>query len=127
MPDVSCASQPIDRSAKSLMLLQVKRTIKVVTRQKVNSNKPPIQEGFPMRDWSIEIYLVNENDNTLVPATCFEKVTWRLHETFGDRANQSTHVACYERAQVQGGEHQIAHDLNFQSEKYESPHKIVRT
>jgi transcription initiation factor IIF auxiliary subunit len=42
-----------------------------------------------MREWSIEVYVVGPNDEQL-PATCFEKVTYRLHESFGKRANQST-------------------------------------
>lgn len=42
-----------------------------------------------MREWSIEVYVVGPNDEQL-PATCFEKVTYRLHESFGKRATQST-------------------------------------
>jgi len=42
-----------------------------------------------MREWSIEIYVVGSNDEQL-PATCFEKVTYRLHESFGKRATQRT-------------------------------------
>jgi len=42
-----------------------------------------------MREWSIEIYVVGPNDEQL-PATCFEKVTYRLHESFGKRATQRT-------------------------------------
>ena len=42
-----------------------------------------------MREWSIEIYIVGPNDE-LMPATCFEKVTYRLHESFGKRATQRT-------------------------------------
>jgi transcription initiation factor IIF auxiliary subunit len=43
-----------------------------------------------MREWSIEIYVVGPNDEQL-PATCFERVTYRLHESFGKRATQRTH------------------------------------
>ena len=50
---------------------------------------PSEVEGFPMREWSIEIYVVGANDE-LLPATCFETVTYRLHESFGKRAIQGT-------------------------------------
>lgn len=49
-------------------------------------------EGFPLRAWSIEIYLLNEHGEE-VPATLFDKVIYRLHPSFGDRANQSTFFA----------------------------------
>lgn len=45
-------------------------------------------EGFPLRSWSIEIYLLNEHGEE-VPATLFDKVIYRLHPSFGERANQS--------------------------------------
>lgn len=45
-------------------------------------------EGFPLRSWSIEIYLLNENGEQ-VSANLFDKVIYRLHPSFGDRANQS--------------------------------------
>jgi transcription initiation factor IIF auxiliary subunit len=45
-------------------------------------------EGFPLRSWSIEIYLLNENGEQ-VPANLFDKVVYRLHPSFGERANQS--------------------------------------
>lgn len=45
-------------------------------------------EGFPLRSWSIELYLLNEHGEE-VPATLFDKVIYRLHPSFGERANQS--------------------------------------
>lgn len=44
-------------------------------------------EGFPLRRWSIEIYLLNEHGEQ-VPANLFDKVTYKLHPSFGDRAIQ---------------------------------------
>jgi len=41
-----------------------------------------------MRNWHVEVYLVNETDQSLMPATVFEKVTYKLHESFGKRATQ---------------------------------------
>lgn len=45
-------------------------------------------EGYPMREWSIKIYVLGPNGEEL-PATCFDKATYKLHESFGPRAKQS--------------------------------------
>ncbi|TIA75003.1 transcription factor TFIIF complex subunit [Aureobasidium pullulans] len=113
----------------------IKRQIKLVTEQHVLPDVPSEVEGFPMREWSIEIYVVGPNDEQL-PATCFEKVTYRLHESFGKRATQHLKNPPF-RIQEQGwgefdmsivlqpfsqpkGEQTVFHDLNFQQERYES-------
>jgi hypothetical protein len=44
-------------------------------------------EGYPLRLWSIEVYVLNENGEQ-VPATLFDKVTYKLHPSFDDRAIQ---------------------------------------
>jgi transcription initiation factor IIF auxiliary subunit len=75
----------------------VKRTVRLVTEQHV-VNKDSGVEGFPLRSWSIEIYLVNEHGEQ-VPANVFDKVTYTLHPSFGDRAVQSTSLPlppCYQ-------------------------------
>lgn len=46
------------------------------------------QPGFPMREWSVEIWMLDDNDKQL-PATIFEKVTYELHPTF-PKPKQST-------------------------------------
>ena len=52
-----------------------------------NSDKPSGVEGFPLRQWSMEIYLLNERgeeiDNHLL-----EKATYKLHPSFEARATQ---------------------------------------
>lgn len=40
-----------------------------------------------MRRWNIEIFVQGPEGENL-PATCFEKVTYKLHESFGKRATQ---------------------------------------
>lgn len=50
-------------------------------------DKPSEVEGFPQRSWHIEVWLVNEK-GALVPATVFDRVTFHLHPSFGDRATQ---------------------------------------
>lgn len=45
-------------------------------------------EGFPMRQWSIEIWLLDENRNE-VAANVFEKAVYNLHPSF-EKNKQST-------------------------------------
>lgn len=60
-----------------------------------NSDKPSGVEGFPLRQWNIEIVLLNDHGDE-VPATVFEKVTYKLHPSFDKRATQGTNaVSCY--------------------------------
>jgi transcription initiation factor IIF auxiliary subunit len=44
-------------------------------------------EGFPMRTWSIEIYLINDQGQEVV-ANCFDKAVYNLHPSF-ERPKQS--------------------------------------
>ncbi|EEA26146.1 transcription factor TFIIF complex subunit Tfg3 [Talaromyces marneffei ATCC 18224] len=114
----------------------VKRTVKLVTEQSIIQGKDSGVEGFPLRSWSIEIYLLNEHGEE-VPATVFDKVIYRLHPSFGDRANQTIKSPPF-RIQEEGWgefdmqiglfadkEHTISHDLNFQQSRYESKHTIT--
>ena len=41
-----------------------------------------------MRAWNIEVYLLNEHGEE-VPASVFEKATYKLHPSFGKRQAQS--------------------------------------
>jgi len=43
----------------------------------------PASEGYPMREWSIRVYLLGPNGDEL-PATIFDKVTYKLHPTFAN-------------------------------------------
>ena len=46
---------------------------------------------MPLRKWSIELHLVGPHGED-IPADCFEKVVYKLHETFGQRATQSGYI-----------------------------------
>ena len=99
-------------------------------------------EGHPMRQWSVSVYLVGpDGDN--VPATCFEKATYHLHESFGKRAKQIVKEAPFRIAEKgwgefdmsiiltpvgapKNGDQTLQHDLNFAQEEYESTHSVVR-
>ncbi|EGD96372.1 hypothetical protein TESG_03820 [Trichophyton tonsurans CBS 112818] len=49
-------------------------------------------EGFPLRQWSVEIHLLNDHGEP-VPASVFPKVTYHLHPSFEQRATQIEQVA----------------------------------
>jgi len=94
-----------------------------------------------MREWSIEIYIVGE-DGTQLPASAFEKVTYKLHESFGKRATQTVRQPPFKIQEEgwgefemlitltpvgnpKGGESVNVHDLNFAQEMYESFHSVT--
>lgn len=58
---------------------------------KHNSDKPAEMEGFPMKSWSIEIFVLDEAGNEK-PANCFTKAVYNLHPTFPNPV-QSTSLA----------------------------------
>ncbi|KAL9076862.1 MAG: hypothetical protein Q9157_003529 [Trypethelium eluteriae] len=105
----------------------------------VNSDEPQEVEGYPMRTWSIEVYLIDETGND-VEANIFEKATYKLHPTFGKRATQTFRdppfriqekgwgefdLSVILTAINKGGEHTIEHDLNFTNERYEAKHTLT--
>jgi transcription initiation factor IIF auxiliary subunit len=94
-----------------------------------------------MRSWEISIYLVSP-DGTELPADCYEKVTYNLHESFGKRQKQTFKNAPFEIKEKgwgefdmtitltpvgapKGGDQLLQHDLNFQQERYEATHAMV--
>ena len=94
-----------------------------------------------MRSWEISIYLVG-SDGEEIPASCYEKATYVLHESFGKRMKQTFKAPPFTIKEKgwgefdmtitltpignpKGGDHTIQHDLNFQQERYESTHSVV--
>ncbi|AQZ15068.1 TAF14 (YPL129W) [Zygosaccharomyces parabailii] len=118
------------------MVASVKRTIRIKTSQHVLPDLPPV-ENFPMRQWSIEIVMLDEEGKE-IPATIFDKVVYHLHPTFANPNRTFTEqpfkiveqgwggfpldisVFLLEKA----GERKITHDLNFLQEAYEIDHAI---
>lgn len=45
------------------------------------SNKPAQMEGFPMKEWTVEIYILDQ-DGKEKPARCFTKAVYHLHPSF---------------------------------------------
>lgn len=97
-----------------------------------------------MREWSISIYLVGPEGEQL-PATCFEKATYHLHESFGPKRAKQTFknapftinekgwgefdmiIQLTPVGSPKNGDASLQHDLNFQQEEYESTHSVVRS
>lgn len=112
--------------------------MKLVTQQSVMHDVPPVSEGFPMRRWSIKVLLVHAQTGAEMPATVFEKVTYKLHPTFANpnRALKKPPFVIEEEGWGEfdmdvvltmadkAGEHVVRHDLNFQTEKYETTHVL---
>ncbi|KAF2709945.1 transcription initiation factor-like protein subunit [Pleomassaria siparia CBS 279.74] len=104
----------------------------------MRSDEPSQVEGYPMREWSIEIFLLDEGGNE-VTANVFEKVTYNLHPSF--EKNKQVFKKPPFRIQEKGwgefemsivlsgllknGDHTLDHDLNFQSERYEAVHWVT--
>lgn len=116
----------------------VKRTVKFITEQRV-IDKPSGVEGFPLRQWNIEIVLLNDHGEEM-PAAVFEKVTYKLHPSFDKRATQvfkrppfrieeegwgEFDMEIVLSSLEKGGDHSLAHDLNFQAERYEAKHQLT--
>lgn len=50
---------------------------------KPNSNKPAVNEGFPMKEWTVEVYILDQ-DGKEKPARCFTKAVYHLHPSFAN-------------------------------------------
>jgi transcription initiation factor TFIID/TFIIF subunit len=115
----------------------VERKVKVVTEQKVIDKPSPVEE-FPMREWSIRVFILDEAGNEQ-PADVFTKVVYNLHPTF-ENPTQTFVKAPFACTNEGWGEFEIGidcyttektklapivHDLNFQQNKYESTHSVV--
>lgn len=115
----------------------VKRTIRITTKQSILEDLPPAQEGFPMRKWSIEVHALGP-DGSELPAVMFDKATYKLHPTFVNptRVVKTPPFLIEEQGwgefdlsvtlhTVGGGDHVLAHDLNFSKNVYIVDHEIT--
>ncbi|POS70551.1 transcription initiation factor TFIID subunit 14 [Diaporthe helianthi] len=113
------------------------RKIKLVTEQNV-IDKPAMQEGFPMRKWSVEIYLLDPQGKQH-KADCFQKVVYNLHpsfenpvQTFTDAPFKCENEGWGEFEMVidlyytdKSGKISVPHDLNFQKNHYEDVRDVT--
>lgn len=116
----------------------VEREIKLVTEQNIMPDKPQQVEGFPMREWSIEVYLVDQSGKK-VPAKCFTKVVYNLHSSFANPTQTFTEppFRCSNEGwgefemsidlytTEKGGKTSVVHDLNFAKPTYEISQKVT--
>jgi transcription initiation factor IIF auxiliary subunit len=114
----------------------VERKIKIVTEQH-NINKPAVNEGFPMKEWTVEIYIIDQ-DGKEKPAKCFTKAVYHLHpsfdnpdQTFTEPPFKCTNEGWGEFEMTidvytteKGGKHTFVHDLNFAAPQYDVVHSI---
>ncbi|RVD88537.1 uncharacterized protein DFL_002719 [Arthrobotrys flagrans] len=113
-------------------MTEVKRKVRLTTTQSVLEGAKPVAEGFPMREWSIVIHLLDEKGNE-VTANCFDKVTYKLHPTFqnpnrvikrppfklSEQGWGEFDMEIVLHTAEKGGDHTIKHDLHFQQPKYD--------
>lgn len=114
----------------------MKRTIRVKTSQHILPDLPPV-EGFPMRQWAIELVLLDQ-DNNEIPLTIADKVVYHLHPTFVNPNRTFTESPFRIEEQGwggfalnislflldKGGERKVTHDLNFVKDEYHVDHVI---
>ncbi|ODV76659.1 SAS complex, SAS5 subunit/transcription initiation factor IID, subunit 14 [Suhomyces tanzawaensis NRRL Y-17324] len=120
--------------------METKRTIRITTEQHILKDVPPV-ENYPMRQWSIQISMLNQNGQE-IEASILDKVTYTLHPTFANPIRSIKQSPF--RVEEQGwgefdipisvhvlglngkvGERKISHDLNFLQEKYINDHVIT--
>ena len=114
----------------------MKRTVRVKTTQHILPDLDPV-EGFPMREWSIELVQLDK-DNNEIPLSIVDRVVYHLHPTFANPNRKFTEPPFKIIEQGwggfplnislflvdKGGERKITHDLNFLKEEYEVDHVI---
>ncbi|KAH6708712.1 yeats family-domain-containing protein [Verticillium dahliae] len=114
----------------------VERKIRLVTDQNVMPDKPAQVEGFPMRKWSVSIFVLDEAGEEHT-ADCFQKVVYNLHPSFENPTQTFPKppftcenegwgefemvIDCYT---TEKSKQSIPHDLNFQSNHYVSEHTV---
>ncbi|KAK2070091.1 hypothetical protein P8C59_004620 [Phyllachora maydis] len=115
----------------------VERKIKLVTEQHT-IDKPAVMEGFPMREWTIEVYILDQ-DGKEHPAKCFQKAVYNLHPSFEVPVQTFTEPPFRCRNEgwgefemtidffttEKGGKSSVQHDLNFAAPQYENVHTIA--
>ncbi|KAF4968283.1 hypothetical protein FSARC_4310 [Fusarium sarcochroum] len=115
----------------------LERKIKVVTEQNVIDKPSPVEQ-FPMREWSIKVFLLDEDGNER-PADVFTKVVYNLHPTFENPVQSFTKapfacknegwgefeisIDCYTTEKTKLAP--IVHDLNFSEIKYDQTHVVT--
>lgn len=114
----------------------VERRVRLVTDQNVLPDLPQQAEGFPMRKWSVNIYILDE-DGQEHTADCFQRVVYNLHPSFENPVQTFTKApfTCENEGwgefemtidmyTTEKSKQTVAHDLNFQSNHYVVEHTV---
>jgi transcription initiation factor TFIID/TFIIF subunit len=125
------------KTSKTKADVLFQRKVKVVTEQNVIDKPSPVEQ-FPMREWSLKVFMVDEDGNER-PADVFTKVVYNLHPTFENPVQSFTKppftcknegwgefeisIDCYTTEKTKLAP--IIHDLNFHQTKYEQTHTVV--
>jgi len=92
-----------------------------------------------LRHWTVKVVQVHAETKQEIDADIFDKVTYNLHPSFGDRAKQTFRKPPFKAEEdgwgefefdmvltdLSGKDHNVVHDLNFASTRYELKHVIV--
>ncbi|KAH6994103.1 yeats family-domain-containing protein [Fusarium venenatum] len=124
-------------TSKTKANVSLQRKVKVVTEQNVIDKPSPVEQ-FPMREWSMKVFMVDEDGNER-SADVFTKVVYNLHPTFENPVQSFTKapftcknegwgefeisIDCYTTEKTKLAP--IIQDLNFQQTKYEQTHTVV--
>ncbi|KAK7403338.1 transcription factor TFIIF complex subunit Tfg3 [Neonectria punicea] len=116
---------------------ELQRKVRVVTEQHILTDKPAV-ENFPIRKWSLKLFLLDE-DGTERPADVFTKVVYNLHPTFENPVQTFTKppflctnegwgefdfsIDCYTTEKTKLAP--IIQDLHFGKSKYEITHAVT--
>ncbi|KAK7426072.1 transcription factor TFIIF complex subunit Tfg3 [Neonectria magnoliae] len=116
---------------------ELQRKVRVVTEQHILTDKPAV-ENFPIRKWSLKLFLLDE-DGTERPADVFTKVVYNLHPTFENPVQTFTKppflctnegwgefdfsIDCYTTEKTKLAP--IIQDLHFGKNKYEITHAVT--
>ncbi|KAL6244043.1 transcription factor TFIIF complex subunit Tfg3 [Rhinocladiella similis] len=117
----------------------VKRSVKIITEQKIIPGADSGVAGFPLRHWTMRIVLLHADTKQEIDADIFESVTYVLHESFGDKARQTLKKPPFrvsedgwgefelmiEMKDLGGKTHNVVHDLNFANPRYETKQIIT--
>ncbi|KAG5979884.1 hypothetical protein E4U55_004656 [Claviceps digitariae] len=118
---------------------ELQRRVKVITEQRIiDKQDKPAPAEFPLREWSLQLHLLDEEGNER-PADVFTKVVYHLHHTFETPIQTFTKppffcsnegwgefeiiIDCYTTEKTKLPP--ISHDLNFAKEKYEVIHTVT--
>ncbi|KAI0598626.1 yeats family-domain-containing protein [Biscogniauxia sp. FL1348] len=115
--------------------MQIERKVKLVTEQHTIPKESPMPD-FPMKEWSVKIYLLDEDGNEH-PANVFTKAVYNLHPSFENPQQTFTEppFTCTNEGwgefemsidlyTTEKAKHTVYHDLNFQSPKYETKQSV---